>query len=58
MPFCCRQESIAQRLAEDFAKDLKELQDISGSSSGIYHMLPLSGTSLGNQRFREEVTFA
>ncbi|KAK9916442.1 hypothetical protein WJX75_002644 [Coccomyxa subellipsoidea] len=41
-----RQESIAQRLAEDFAKDLKELQEISGSSSGIYHMPPFSGDSL------------
>lgn len=53
MPLCCRQERIAQRLAEDFAKDLKELQDSSGSS-----MPPLSGTRLGNQRFREEVTIA
>jgi hypothetical protein len=58
MPFCCRQESIAQRLAEDFAKDLKELQDISGSSSGIYHMPPFSGTRLGNQQFSESVAIA
>ncbi len=40
-PSCCRQEGIARRLAEDFAKDCNELLDGFGTSTS--HVPAIAG---------------